>query len=424
MYGIVSSLCPFTAKLAESTKNYMGKFLWTLFQMVCVCAVTVAGVFVIKNGVHAPVPREIIVEVESVSDTLLPSKTVYRATEPTIDSDGFLNIPNNTVISDITTNRIRTEKCSFDIPMSWVGNVAIHVMEMNQEDAELYDMPVLNTEVIQFYELNTYKKYQTQEYVYTDGASRMGKITELYITDAYENDLTDKKNNPRQLYVGDITNRSDENYAVFLYQLSTDDVIDDEFRSRYLFMRESDYAGCIISTLASEYGELNYANSYIRYRYADNFDPNGQGMTEEFPEEYEGRKNVMEAPTHGEAPDGILASVSAFVPYDWKSFTTPWMYSDHGSSYPYAAMESGGMPVIVESTPAPSVDIDLDVSTGGTANTPVEEAVEDDVMVFSPEVEEAPEETEEYEEDDEDVYVFNGDTYEGAEEDITDLTMG
>ena len=128
-----------------------GNILWTIFLTLCLAVLSVVGVFYHENGFHKPVPREIIVEHEEQEEReIIPAMPDYSSfTEPVIDRNGKLNIPNNTTISDVSTRTICTELCEFEIPESWVDHVVIHVMKMDQKDKELYSDPVLNTEVIQ-----------------------------------------------------------------------------------------------------------------------------------------------------------------------------------------------------------------------------------------------------------------------------------
>ena len=147
-----------------------GNILWTIFLTLCLAVLAVMGIFCYENGIHKPVPREIIVKHEVQEETeVIPAMPDYSSfTEPVIDRNGKLNIPNNTTISDVSTNTICTELCEFKIPEAWVDHVVIHVMKMDQKDKELYTDPILNTEVIQFFEKDTYSKYQSQEYYYSD----------------------------------------------------------------------------------------------------------------------------------------------------------------------------------------------------------------------------------------------------------------
>ena len=370
---------------------------------------SIVGIFIWKNGIHQPVPREIIIQNKPVTYDTINAETNFSAiTEPVIDSDGRLNIPDNTTVSDVSTNKICTGLCNFTIPNSWVNNVVIRVIKFNQEDKSLYERPILDTEVIQFYERNTYEKYQTTDYVYTEGASRMGKMTELYITNNNKNEIKDKLDDAQQLYAANESIRNNT-YSIFLYQMMDDSIIDSEYAKEYDYLIHSEYIPCIISSITQD-NDAKVANSYIKTQYVDNYTDDYSGK---MPADYEiVKKNVQKKAKHTETP---LLSTDFLPSYQWAGFSSPWFYQDHGTGYPYAPSESGG--AVPTSAPTPVPDLDLDNPTTAAV---VPEDNEDDVMVVEPDIDEPiynPEDNydeeeyyDDYDEDetDENVYVYDG----------------
>lgn len=339
----------------------IGAVVWNMFIVICLFVLATAGIYVYENGVHRPVPREIISEtVEAPRDDTIKASTDYSAhTDPVIDSNGKLNIPDNTTISDIKSSVIKTDFCEFRIPDSWRDNVVIRVLKMDQtSDAELYEEPVVNTEVVQFFEANTFHKYQTQEYIYTEGASRRGKITELYVTDASHNKTKSLKKDPQRTYIANIYSDSAK-YEVYLYQFRDGDgIMDEEFAKEYTALSSVDYTGCIISSFKSALGQVSPANSYIKTRYIDNFDVEGFGIRKKIDmSAYELReRNWQEDAVHeDEVPLMVKNAPEVFV-YDWQPFSAPFGYADRGSSYAYSPMESGGAAVDISPISNPQDD--------------------------------------------------------------------
>lgn len=301
-----------------STNNLMKHDMFWFFLLAPLCFIAgVAVPYVANNGLHKPVPREIVLASDPQETTHpVQAITYYGAdTDPVIGNDGKLYIPDNTVVSDITVQSIKTRDCEFRIPQSWVGNVIIRVIRMDQEASGLYADPVSNSEVIQFYEAKTFKKYQTQEFAYAEGARRMGKITELRVMDT-TNDLTGVTADPQEIYFSKIGNQ----YKAFLYNFMADaDVIDEEFQTEYDKLAAIDYQGCIISSFRSNLGYAAPANTYIQARYIQAYDSAAVRDTPRF---------SQEIPVHGDEPPAEVESVPV---YEWAPFTSPYHYEDHGS---------------------------------------------------------------------------------------------
>ena len=338
-----------------------GNILWTIFLTLCLAVLAVVGIFCYENGIHKPVPREIIVKHEVQEETeVIPAMPDYSSfTEPVIDRNGKLNIPNNTTISDVSTNTICTELCEFRIPEAWVDHVVIHVMKMDQKDKELYTDPIFNTEVIQFFEKETYSKYQSQEYYYSDYANYMGKLCEIYITDNKENETEKIKKNPYELYFADIT-KNKKKYSAFLYQfLLNDRVIDPELEDEYRKLSSVDYQGCIINSIKSD--KVDYANSYIKSHYVDEFDSSKPGINNT--EEVKAEKLTRKITKHkAEVPEQLNVIETEPI-YEWSEYSSPFYYEDHGDSYPYQPVESGGMPVLTQPTVTPTPEPEIEVGT-------------------------------------------------------------
>lgn len=349
-----------------------GQIIWRSFLAVCLCIATIVLVYAIENGIHKPVPREIIINHEELMDNeqAIPAETVFTGmTDPVTDSDGKMSIPDNTVVSEITCSDIRTDFCDFKIPEVWVDNVVIKVIKADQKtDKELYDNPVENTEIVQFFEKNTFLKYQKQENVYAGNAAKMGKLTELYVTDLTKNEENKKAKEPQELYVADITVDKTPTFSAYMYQpKDEEEFIDKEFEKEYEYLTSIDYQGRIISSLTSRKGDISIANNYIKSQHVTGFDANGEGMTEGavIPENFEiTKRNVQEKATHAEQLPDELTKEKKKNAYQWTAFSIPWSYLDKGEYYPYSAMESGG--IRVQNPEVPATDIDMDTTPAPT----------------------------------------------------------
>jgi len=351
-----------------------GSIFWIVFVFCLFLAGGIAGAFVRANGIHKPVPREITVKQEQkrAENTVIPADTDYSAmSEPVTDGSGKLYIPDNTTVSEIPSARIKTRLCEFRIPEAWVGNVVIRVIRMDQEtDTGLYENPVADTQVVQFFEAETFRKYRTQQFAYKENARRMGKLAEIRVMNAKANDTSGTKHDPQELYFANIKGK--QPYEAFLYCFRTDaDVIDEEYADRYAALKGIDYEGCIISSMRSDAGNLSPADTYIRSRYVDGFDENGPGISEALPDDYvPGPPYSQEIPERSsEVPAAVSQQADSVMPvYTWQPFAAPYTYTDHGSGYVFSPMESGGQPVAQPSVQGGAdVDIDIDMPGGGTA---------------------------------------------------------
>lgn len=347
----------------------MGKIwdlFWTVFMMVAFCVLALAGIFVANNGIHAPVPRELHAPVRdnAMSEDFPGAIAAYAdfsgRAEPVSGSSGTMYIPDNTAVSDIRYPNIRTRLVSFTVPESWIGNVVVRVIRYRQDRNGLYEHPLLDTEVVQFFEINTFRKYQQQEFYYTEDARRRGKITELSVA-SVENDLSGKLSDPHEVYFAGVKD-GDSEYKAFLYTFRDDDgVADPEFAEQYAKLRSVDYRGCVISSMRSSSGTSWLSGSLMQSLYADGFDADGPGIKGGIDSV---KVSVREAalPEHETGlPPGVFPDADE-EPYEWQPFACPWNYQDHGAYFPFGPVESGGAPV---SAGGGSQVMVLDMDVGG-----------------------------------------------------------
>ncbi len=218
----------------------------------------------------APTPTPIPAQVAALEDFSPEASAV-------IDSSGFLNLPDNSTVEDISVRKLKNKYFTLLIPGAWVDNVVVEckyindVTESPEEDKEL----IYDTLLLRFFEKNTYEMYRNSHdrTTYSNGL-----LTELRYSST-ENDNSWLKTSNYQNYWAD-TRLGVRTYNVFIYEPNNQaDLITEEFRARYLYMLGINYEGCFINTFkVNGDGEVTYADDYIRKGFVDSWNPNAEGI--------------------------------------------------------------------------------------------------------------------------------------------------
>ena len=217
-----------------------------------------------------PTPTPIPAQVAALEDFSPEASAV-------IDSSGFLNLPDNTTVEDISVRKLKNKYFSLYIPGSWVNNIVVEckyindVTESPKEGKEI----VYDTLLLRFFEKSTYEMYKNSHdrTTYSNGL-----LTEFRYSST-ENDNSWLKTSNYQNYWADVR-LGVRTYNVFIYEPNNQaDLIAEEFRSRYLYMIVINYEGCFINTFkVNGDGEVTYADDYIRKGFVDSWDPNAEGI--------------------------------------------------------------------------------------------------------------------------------------------------
>lgn len=196
-----------------------------------------------------------------------------------IDSSGFLNLPDNSTVEDISVRKLKNKYFSLLIPGAWVDNVVVEckyindVTETPKEGKEL----VYDTLILRFFEKGMYEMYRNSHdrTTYSNGL-----LTELRYSST-ENDNSWLKTSNYQNYWADVR-LGVRTYNVFIYEPNNQaDLIADEFRGRYLYMLGINYEGCFMNTFrVNGDGEVTYTDDNIRKGFVDSWDPNAEGIPE------------------------------------------------------------------------------------------------------------------------------------------------
>jgi hypothetical protein len=217
-----------------------------------------------------PTPTPIPAQVAALEDFSPEASAV-------IDNSGYLNLPDNSTVEDISVRKLKNKYFSLLIPGAWVDNVVVEckyindVTEKPKEDSEI----VYDTLLLRFFEKGTYERYRDSHdrTTYSNGL-----LTELRYSST-ENDNSSLKTSNYQNYWADVR-LGVRSYNVFIYEPNNQaDLIADEFRSRYLYMLGINYEGCFINTFkVNGDGEVIYADDYIRKGFVDSWDSNAEGI--------------------------------------------------------------------------------------------------------------------------------------------------
>ena len=217
-----------------------------------------------------PTPTPIPAQVAALEDFSPEASAV-------IDSSGFLNLPDNSTVEDISVRKLKNKYFSLLIPGAWVDNVVVEckyindVTESPKEGKEL----VYDTLLLRFFERGMYEMYRNSHdrTTYSNGL-----LTELRYSST-ENDNSWLKTSNYQNYWAD-TRLGVQTYNVFIYEPNNKgDLIADEFRDKYLYMLRINYEGCFINTFkVNGDGEVTYTDDSIRKGFVDSWDPNAEGI--------------------------------------------------------------------------------------------------------------------------------------------------
>ena len=217
-----------------------------------------------------PTPTPIPAQVAALEDFSPEASAV-------IDNSGFLNLPDNSTVEDISVRKLKNKYFSLLIPGAGVDNVVVEckyindVTESPKEGKEL----VFDTLLLRFFEKGMYEMYRNSHdrTTYSNGL-----LTELRYSST-ENDNSWLKTSNYQNYWAD-TRLGVQTYNVFIYEPNNKgDLIADEFRDKYLYMLRINYEGCFINTFkVNGDGEVTYADDSIRKGFVDSWDPNAEGI--------------------------------------------------------------------------------------------------------------------------------------------------
>ncbi len=219
-----------------------------------------------------PTPTPIPAQVAALEDFSPEASAV-------IDSSGYLNLPDNSTVEEISVRKLKNKYFSLLIPGAWVDNVVVEckyindVTEKPKEDKEI----IYDTLLLRFFEKGTYERYRDSHdrTTYSNGL-----LTELRYSSA-ENDNSWLKTSNYQNYWADVR-LGVRTYNVFIYEPNNQaDLIAEDLRNRYLYMLSINYEGCFINTFkVNGDGEVTYADDYIRKGFVDSWDPNAEGISD------------------------------------------------------------------------------------------------------------------------------------------------
>ena len=217
-----------------------------------------------------PTPTPIPAQVAALEDFSPEASAV-------IDSSGYLNLPDNSTVEEISVRKLKNKYFSLLIPGAWVDNVVVEckyindVTEKPKEDREI----IYDTLLLRFFEKGTYERYRDSRdrTTYSNGL-----LTELRYSSA-ENDNSWLKTSNYQNYWADVR-LGVRTYNVFIYEPNNQaDLIAEDLRHRYLYMLGINYEGCFINTFkVNGDGEVTYADDDIRKGFVDSWDPNAEGI--------------------------------------------------------------------------------------------------------------------------------------------------
>ncbi|MBR3154130.1 MAG: hypothetical protein IKF10_03910 [Lachnospiraceae bacterium] len=228
--------------------------------------------------------RQYVMTVPEPNPTSTPSPAQVAALEDfspeasaVIDSSGFLNLPDNSTVEDISVRKLKNKYFSLLIPGAWVDNVVVeckYINDVTESPIEGKEL-VYDTLLLRFFERGMYEMYRNSHdrTTYSNGL-----LTELRYSST-ENDNSWLKTSNYQNYWAD-TRLGVQTYNVFIYEPNNKgDLIADEFRDKYLYMLRINYEGCFINTFkVNGDGEVTYTDDSIRKGFVDSWDPNAEGI--------------------------------------------------------------------------------------------------------------------------------------------------
>lgn len=217
-----------------------------------------------------PTPTPIPAQIAALEDFSPEASAV-------IDSSGYLNLPDNSCIRDISVRKLKTKYFTLLIPGAWTDNVVVECKYINDitEKGREDDPPVYDTLLLRFYDKEMFERVINSG---DKNAYTKGLLTELRYSSSV-NDNNWLKTSNYQNYWADIR-LGKRTYNVFIYEPNSQaDLIDEDLRKKYLYMLDINYEGCFINTFkVNGDGEVTYVDDYIRKGFVDSWDPDAEGI--------------------------------------------------------------------------------------------------------------------------------------------------
>lgn len=217
-----------------------------------------------------PTPTPIPAQIAALEDFSPEASAV-------IDSSGYLNLPDNSCIRDISVRKLKTKYFTLLIPGAWTDNVVVECKYINDitEKGREDDPPVYDTLLLRFYDKEMFERVMNSG---DKNAYTKGLLTELRYSSSV-NDNNWLKTSNYQNYWADIR-LGKRTYNVFIYEPNSQaDLIDEDLRKKYLYMLDINYEGCFINTFkVNGDGEVTYVDDYIRKGFVDSWDPDAEGI--------------------------------------------------------------------------------------------------------------------------------------------------
>lgn len=217
-----------------------------------------------------PTPTPIPAQIAALEDFSPEASAV-------IDSSGYLNLPDNSCIRDISVRKLKTKYFTLLIPGAWTDNVVVECKYINDitEKGREDDPPVYDTLLLRFYDKEMFERVINSG---DKNAYTKGLLTELRYSSTV-NDNNWLKTSNYQNYWADIR-LGKRTYNVFIYEPNSQvDLIDEDLRKKYLYMLDINYEGCFINTFkVNGDGEVTYVDDYIRKGFVDSWDPDAEGI--------------------------------------------------------------------------------------------------------------------------------------------------
>ncbi len=194
-----------------------------------------------------------------------------------VDSSGYLNLPDNTTVEDVSLRKLKTKYFSVLMPGAWVDNVVIECKYINEitESGREDEKPVYDTILLRFFEKNSYEMYKSKVDRSTYSS---GLLTELRYSSTTNDNAWLKTSNYQNYWAA--VRLGVRTYDVFIYEPNSQvDLIAEKYKERYLYLMGINYEGCFINTFkVNGDGEVTLADDYIRKGFVDSWDPDAEGI--------------------------------------------------------------------------------------------------------------------------------------------------
>ncbi|HUM83926.1 MAG TPA: hypothetical protein PLN48_09120 [Lachnospiraceae bacterium] len=210
---------------------------------------------------------------------IAPQEDFSPEAQAVIDHDGYLNVPNNSVVEYVETTKIKTKYFTVTIPGCWVGNIVIQCRYINDTASESSDTSgtdtVRDTMILTFYEKSNFKKYQASN---SKSSLTDGELTEIRYA-SNKNDNTWLKTSNYEYYFANAA-LGNNAYDVFIYEPHDTNIFTtSQYAQRYNYLIGINYEGCLINTFkVNNGGTLTWADEYVEKAYVDEWDPNAEGI--------------------------------------------------------------------------------------------------------------------------------------------------